>query len=252
MSKVSTFRRCITRVTGPRVARATLLGVALLAGLAGANSPAVSGVESVAAIRAAAEDFVRRQVPDTARAVHIHADQLDARLRLARCGAPLTAALVSGAELRARTAIRVSCAIAPVWSVYVPVVLESDVPVLVLRESAARGARLSAQQVVPETRTVSGLAGAYFTDTSALARHTLTRSLPAGTVLTVDALVPDYIVRQGQQVTLVAAASGIEVRAPGKALEDGRAGARVRVQNLASLKVVQGVVDASGTIDVLP
>jgi flagella basal body P-ring formation protein FlgA len=136
--------------------------------------------------------------------------------------------------------------------VFVPVTLESEVQVLVLRESAGRGARLSAAQVAPETRRVAGLPAAYVSDVGVLARHTLTRSLTAGTVVTADALLPDYIIRQGQQVTLVAAASGIEVRAAGKALEDGREGARVRVQNLASLKVVQGVVSPAGVIEISP
>jgi len=90
------------------------------------------------------------------------------------------------------------------------------------------------------------------TDVASLEHRTLARPLPAGTALMADALLADLIVRQGQEVTLVASAPGISVRATGKALQDGREGARVRVQNLASLKVVEGVVDASGVIEITP
>jgi flagella basal body P-ring formation protein FlgA len=130
--------------------------------------------------------------------------------------------------------------------------IDSDVNVLVLRQSALRGARLTAGQVSSETRRVAGLAVGYVTDVSMLERHTLARSLPAGTALTADALLADLVVHQGQEVTLVASAPGISVRATGKALQDGREGARVRVQNLASLKIVEGVVDAHGVIEITP
>jgi flagella basal body P-ring formation protein FlgA len=136
--------------------------------------------------------------------------------------------------------------------VYVPVTVESEIPALILRAPAVRGARLTAADVVTENRRVSGLAVGYVTDTSTLERHTLSRPLPAGSALTADALLADFIVRQGEQVTLLAAAGGIEVRAKGRALADGRDGARIRVQNLESLKVVEGVVDATRVIHVTP
>jgi flagella basal body P-ring formation protein FlgA len=53
-------------------------------------------------------------------------------------------------------------------------------------------------------------------------------------------------------VTLVAHAAGFEVRAPGKAMADASANQRVRVQNLNSLKIVEGLADNDGTVRVLP
>jgi flagellar basal body P-ring formation protein FlgA len=214
------------------------------------SSPAAESAERV---RAAAETLLRKQLQNVVYRVYVHATGPDARLHLGRCPVPLAASLATGAEPSAHMNVRVSCTSARLtWAVFVPVTIESDVDVLVLRESAVRGARLTAAQVSGETRRVSGLAVGYVTDMNVLPRYTLMRSLPAGSVLTADALQADYLVRQGQEVTLVAATPGISVRATGKALEDGREGARVRVQNLASLKVVQGVVDPSGVIEVTP
>jgi flagella basal body P-ring formation protein FlgA len=78
------------------------------------------------------------------------------------------------------------------------------------------------------------------------------RPLPAGAVLTSADLLPDFMVRQGEQVMLVAAADGVRVRAAGLALQDGRMGALVRVQNTSSSKVVQGVVTGDRVVDVTP
>ena len=225
-------------------------------GFAAALGPAIAAeaaAESLERIRAAAEEQVRAQVHGAGFELRLQAGALDPRLHLAHCSRPLTTSMPSGPAFGARLTVRVSCEGGPVaWALFVPVTVESEVRVLVLRQAASRGSRISAEDVVAESRRVAGLPGAYITETTALSRRTLVRTVPAGTVLTAELLQSDYLVRQGQPVTLVASAPGIEVRAPARALEDAREGARVHVQNLASQKVVQGVVDGSGLIYVTP
>lgn len=216
---------------------------------AGAQGPAIQPLHS---IQEAAEKFVREQMPANARGIIVTAADLDARLRLGRCSGPLQAAQVSGGRLQARTSIRVSCRLGTEWTIYVPVSIESEIPVLVLRTSATRGARLTSSDVATETRRVSGLAAGYVTDPAQLQRQTVARPLPAGSMLTTDMLIPDLLVHSGEEVTLLASAGGIEVRATGRALADGRDGARIRVQNLNSLKVVEGVIDSQRVIHVTP
>lgn len=242
MPKASIVRR-------HRVFTALLCAVAPLAGAAAA----VADPEPLSAIAHAAEAQVRAQLRGVSYEVHVQANEPDARLRLPGCPKALTTAPLGPAEFGARVTVRVSCTTPPaVWALYVPVTLESDIQVLVLRQTQARGARLGAQDVAAESRRVAGLGSAYLSDANALAHRTLTRNLPAGTALTADLFQADYVVRQGQSVTVVAAAPGIEVRAPGRALEDAREGTRVRVQNLASQKIVQGVVDATGIVYATP
>jgi len=235
------------------IRRARLLGTALLMSLP-ASAPANVGAEPqpLASIRAAAEEQVRSQLHGVLYTLHTQAVDLDPRLHFARCPGELVTSQI-GSQPAARVTVRVSCGTGGVhWTVFVPVSVESEIPVLVLRQSALRGARVAADAVSTETRRVPGLATDYVSDVTLLTRRTLARNVPAGTALTAELLQADCIVHQGQAVTLVASLPGIEVRAPAKALEDGREGARVRVQNLASLKVVQGVVDASGLIYITP
>jgi len=74
----------------------------------------------------------------------------------------------------------------------------------------------------------------------------------AGSILVADMLAADPVVVHGQQVTLVAALGGLEVRAPGRVLNDGAVAARVRVQNLSSQRIVEGVVETADTVRVTP
>ena len=58
------------------------------------------------------------------------------------------------------------------------------------------------------------------------------------------------ITRRGQQVTVIAASGPVEIRAQGLALNDAAETERVRVQNVSSLKVVEGVVESDSVVRV--
>ncbi|HVW67827.1 MAG TPA: flagellar basal body P-ring formation chaperone FlgA [Steroidobacteraceae bacterium] len=198
--------------------------------------------ESPDAIRAAAEAFVKSQLPRDASIAGVTAGSLDGRLRLVRCTGGLHGQLPAGATLQARSMVGVACAGPVHWTVYVPVTVETRIAVLVLKHPVSRDARLTSDDVNVETRKVTGLTTAYLTDVSDLQSRVARMPLAVGTTLTVDMFTPDVIIHHGQDVTLLASAGGIEVRAAGRALADGTSGARLKVQNLSSLKVVEGVV----------
>lgn len=218
------------------------------------GTAAASGqpIQPLAAIAAAATGFVRSEMPPDQTDIVVTAGRLDPRLRFARCGGPLEASLLSGARLQAQASIAVGCRQGANWTVYVPVSIASRIHVWALRSPQAQGARLGADEVIAETRLVSGLALGYVTDGAQLSRSSLRHPLPAGAVLMSQDLLPDFMVRQGEQVTMVAAVGGIQVKAAGLALQDGRYGALIRVQNPSSSRVVQGVVEANRVVDVTP
>jgi flagella basal body P-ring formation protein FlgA len=201
-------------------------------------------------VQAAAETFVRSHLPASQAKQFVSAAKLDPRLRVAQCGEPLQAFEQSVTALGDRFTIGVRCASANSWTLYVPVSVEVEIPVLVLRRALARRARVAIIDVEPETRRMPGSAAVFIQDAASLQGHRLKRSLPAGTALTVDMLVPDLVVRRGQQVTLIAASGPVEIRAQGHALTEGGVDDRVRVQNISSLKVVEGVVESESVVRV--
>lgn len=225
------------------------LGLLLLVGSAAVQA---DPLQDVGSIRVIAQDFVRAQL--TTRGVDaklfIEAAPLDARLRLPHCPAP-AGFLPTGAAVAARTTIGVRCT-EPQWSVYVPVSVESEFSVLVLRQALARGTSLGAADVEVQRRRVAGFAANYVLDVTALAGKHLKNDTAPGTPLTVDLLVPDIIIKRGQRVTLLASAGGIDVRAQGEAIADANVSGRVRVENLGSHKIVEGQVESADLVRVGP
>jgi flagella basal body P-ring formation protein FlgA len=236
-----------------RAVAALLCGALVFAGAAVAAPAGVAAaIQPLESIRDAAAGFVRSQMPPGQADIVVTAGRLDPRLRLAPCGGPLEASFISGTRLQAQMSVAVGCRVAADWTIYVPVTVQSRIRVWALAAPHAQGARLGPSDVIAETRLVSGLSVGYVTDVSELARATLRHPLPAGAILTSDDLLPDYMVRQGEQVTMVASMNGIQVRAAGLALQSGRYGALIRVQNASSAKVVQGTVEADRVVDITP
>lgn len=209
-----------------------------------------ANVQSLESIQAAAEQFVRSSLPENSGKQFVTASRLDPRLRLEECAAPLEAFSQGTAMSAGRATIGVRCPAASPWTIYVPVTIEVEVSVLVLRRPLARRARVTLADVEPQVRRLPGSASIFINDVASLQGHRLKRALPVGTALTVDMLQPDLLVRRGQQVTLIAANGPVQIRAQGQALTEGAAADRVRVQNVSSLKVVEGVVESDGVVRV--
>jgi flagella basal body P-ring formation protein FlgA len=223
---------------------------ALLCG--GLGLTAAAATEPLQSISGAAQAFVRSQMPPGQSGIVITVSRLDPRLRLARCDGRLDTSLLSGTRMAAQVSVAVGCHRGGNWTIYVPVMVQSRIQVWALRGPEIQGTRLTTEDVAPEMRLVGGMPVGYLTDPAQLSRATLSHSLPAGSILTAQDLLPDFMVRQGEQVTMVATVDGIEVRAAGLALQNGRQGALIRVQNASSSRVVQGIVQDDRVVDVTP
>lgn len=232
------------------VKKLVLQMLVLVGALFASASFATTTMQSIDDVQAAAEEFVRSRLPVSQAKQYVTASKLDARLRVGSCEQRLETFEQSSTNLGERVTVGVRCPSANTWTLYVPVLVEVEIPVLVLRRALARRARVAMIDVEPQTRRVPGTAATFLQDTASLQGHRLKRALPAGTALTVEMLVPDLVVRRGQQVTLIAASGPVEIRAQGNALTEGGVADRVRVQNLSSLKVVEGVIESDGSVRV--
>jgi flagellar basal body P-ring formation protein FlgA len=212
-------------------------------------APAFANIQDINSVQTAAEDFVRSGLTDSGKHF-VTAARLDSRLRLQACEKPLRAFAPNPASSTGKMMVGVRCEGASEWTLFVPVSVEVEVPVLILRRALARRSPVEAIDVEPQIRRLPGSAANFITDIASLRGHRLKRALPAGAPLTIDALAPDVLVKRGQQVTLLASIGAIEIRAQGQALNDAGVYDRVRVQNVTSLKVVEGVVESANTVRV--
>lgn len=207
--------------------------------------------QSLTELQTLAEKHVLAEVSHSPGKVHAKAEPLDPRLHLAFCKGKPEIFLPGGASLGSRTTVGARCNNPDSqWSIYIGVHIETETPVLVLSHAVARNTTLSAADVIIDQRQVPGLSSAYLTDVKQLEDYSTRRDLAAGMLLTPSMLQPTVLIHRGQQITVLAEAAGISVKAEAIALSDGAINSRIRVRNINTSKEVEGVVDSSSVVRV--
>ena len=212
----------------------------------------LAALPSPDAVRAAAEQAVHARFDLPGSRVVVQAQPLAPRLRLAPCAASLRAVLADAVRPAPRLSVPVHCPQGGGWTVRVQVQLQLFRPVLVTSRPLLRGDGLRPADVRAEERDVTRLGYGYLDNLDQVAGRTLARALPEGSVLTPAALGGRRMVRAGDRVQVVARLGDIVVRADGVALGSGDNGARLRVRNESSGKVVDAMVHAPGVVLALP
>lgn len=224
-----------------------VMGFAALAG--DADVSVASGLLDPTAISVAAENAVRAQAGTAEGALLLQSAPVDPHLRIAACDQPLKGAVTGDGQLHNQTMVAVRCEGSIRWTLYTTVSVQSQGEVLVARRGLERDAELTAADFQLENRRVPGVMSDYVTQLASLGGQRLRRPLAGAQPLTFDALAPAFLIHRGQQVVLLARAGGIEVRMAGVALSDGRASENIRVQNLSSQRIVEGIVRSDTVVE---
>jgi len=181
---------------------------------------------------------------------HVVVESLDPRLRLEACDTSLETFMKSAHIGIGSQTVGVKCLSPVAWTVYVPVKVKVLQPVVVATKPLAANQIIKPVDVKLEQLDIGGLRQGYVKKLDQIIGQQLKRSVAMGRVIKPNNVRPQKLVHRGEHITLVAKAGKMEVRMSGTALSDASLGQRVRVKNLSSKRVVEGVVDAPGIVKV--
>lgn len=198
--------------------------------------------QSIQSIEDAALKHVENLPTGSSGRVVARVKALDQRLKLARCGTPLETFVPSASGSNATRIIGVRCHKPKPWKVYVPISTSVYKSVVVANRPLTKGDTVSADDVRLEERDVSREPNQYLTSLEQLKGHVLRKDVRDQAILGRSALDAQNIVKRGQNVTLMARNRKLNVRMRGEALATAALNERVRVKNLTSKRVVEGVV----------
>lgn len=203
--------------------------------------------ESIQNLHAAATSFLHTSFKSGQSEIKF--GQLDPRLRLAKCSAPLEAYWPSSNAPRRNMAVGIRCSGSRPWKVYLPVTIKHFSHVYVTRTALPRGHQISKSDLVKAKRDIHALTD-YASSPEMLIGKILKRPLGMGTVIRLSSLSAPKLVKRGDVVTIIARSGAIAINVMGKALMDGRKGDRIQVRNNSSKRVVQATVTASGRVEI--
>ena len=228
--------------------------LALVIGLTVATSvsAAENGFHPHESIRNAVKDYLVVQAQAlNFNDIHVETGQIDPRLNLARCPAPLHTELAGSDKPVGNVTVEVKCTVQNPWKIYLQASIKAYTDVVTAKINLNRNSILMDQDIELKKQDVSQARSGYYLDKKQVAGKTLKRSLHAGEIIEPRMLIKSRLVKRGQIITLIAETNGITVRMSGKAMNDAAKGEPVRVKNTSSNRIVEGVAVANGIVKVI-
>jgi flagella basal body P-ring formation protein FlgA len=179
------------------------------------------------------------------------AGPVNAAIRLGRCNEPVKPSVGPGAHMRDRVLVQLSCPGTPPWHIYVPVRVVGTSQVTIAARAIVAGSVLTPDDVRTEQRDIAELPPGYMDDPSVTVGLTAGRPISSGAIITNQLLLGTKAVQRGQTVTLVAGGGGMSISMEGRALSDGLVNQRVRVENLSSGKIVEGIARSQQVVEII-
>ncbi len=211
---------------------------------------AAQPVQSLDEIRDTVRRFVAAHMHTNSVPPSIEVGRIDARLRLVSCASDLAPYFPVGNARVGNVTVGIRCAQPKPWSLFVPVRIKLNARVIVLARPVPQGGTLTGNDVHLEERDVTALVSGYFTEPAQVIGKQLKQPLSVGQPLNHLSVKEPKLVRRGDRVVLLAASTGFKVRMGGTLLTDGAIGDRVRVRNISSKRVVEGIVTRDGSVQV--
>ncbi len=221
------------------------LGLCLLVPVR-AGAVAAVPTEDPAAIRAAIEAAVGPHVDAAKNAsVDIAVGAIDPRLRFPEC--PALAVTVPPVEV-ATISAKVTCA-APAWTLYVPVHLHAWIEAVVAATNLPPEHTLRADDLSRGRVDMFAANGGVLTDPRQAEGKILRTGLSTGAPILSPLLELPIAVHRGQSVRLTLRDPTMTITTTALALEDGRVGDNIAVQNPESRKTLRATVDSEGGVE---
>jgi flagellar basal body P-ring formation protein FlgA len=211
----------------------------------------VSDPQDTAQLEALARSEAALQFPKLTDRQRFLVGPIETHLLQDKCGRPLRAVVASPQHMKDRVMIELRCQDPKPWHMYVPVRIVGTSPVAVSVHAIVAGTVIKATDLRVEEHDISELPVGFLDDPSIAVGLTASRPIPGGAYVTNQLLVAAKAVQRGQSVTLLADADGMSVRMAGRALSDGLMNQRVRVQNLSSGKIVEGIARSEQVVEII-
>jgi flagellar basal body P-ring formation protein FlgA len=240
--------------TAPKFRRATSIRRVALSALALTPLLAAAQVfdpQDTVQLEALARSEAALQFPQLTDRQRFLVGPIEAHLQQDKCSRPIRPLVASPQHMKDRVVIELRCQDPKPWHIYVPVRIVGTSTVAVAAHAIVAGTVIKDTDVKTEQHDISELPLGFLDDPSIAIGLTASRPIAGGAYLTNQQLVAAKAVQRGQSVTLIADAGGMSVRMAGRALSDGLMNQRVRVQNLSSGKIVEGIARSEQTVEII-
>jgi len=205
--------------------------------------------ENIKNINAAAIDYIRANIPSEYQINSVKSGRIDSRLKLAKCQETLYGMTTRDFKVSKSYTVAVYCD-QPNWKIYVSVKADISQQVVVAKDTIFRNDIISENDVTIEKRPLQRSKRYFFKNIADVIGKQAKRNINIGATIVANQLKAPLWVKRRQKVIIMAKNDIIQVKMEGIALKNGKENEVIKVRNLKSNKVVEGIVVSQGVVRV--
>ena len=199
-------------------------------------------------------EYLHRQMqtdilPDHSR-IEFEFLNLDRRRQLKPCDQPL-AFNIRQRKLLGRVNIKIICESNNRWSTYMPVFVHLYTPILVAANTIPKDTIIDRSNLIEIEVDLAKFQQEYIQSPELIIGKSARRTIKMQTAFRSSLLIEPKIVNKGDAVIIIAKHKKFNIKAPGKALENGKMGEQIRVKNTKSNRIIDAWIIGPGQVKVL-
>jgi len=177
-------------------------------------------------------------------------NNIDQRLRLKKCTAPLQIK-TTGNELKpGRNTLNVSCLSDTPWRIFLTSHIEVYKDIYVAKNLLSKGAVVKSSDLMLKKTNITSLHKRYLSNRTGIINQSVKRTIAKGDLFTTNNLTDRLLIKKGDLINIIASNKGFAINMKGKALASGSEGQRISVKNSRTKRIVQGTVTDKATVRV--
>lgn len=179
--------------------------------------------------------------------VSVEVSPIDPRVVIKPCSSELHANIPQ--KLRSRNVnVQITCDDSIPWSIYLPARVRIKIPVVVATLAIDKGSLLTGDNIEVRWLDELKIRGEKMHNVNALIGAKANRNLMKGAAVTKRNIC---LVCKGDNVTIVAATSGLTLKTRGSSLSNGHIGDKVMVKNARSGKLVSATISGINEVEII-
>ncbi|VAW57543.1 hypothetical protein MNBD_GAMMA07-2616 [hydrothermal vent metagenome] len=182
--------------------------------------------------------------------INIQLNQLDPRLNLSQCPQPLTSKLAPGSQFTGKTTVHLRCNSSRPWTVYIIAQISLYGLIVETSKPLSKDHVLKENDLVLSEKDLSRIKYGYFVKKDHLIGKQLRRRLPQNKIIKSNYVKDQTLVKRGENVSIIAEKSGYSVKMTGTAMASGSLGERIRVKNISSKRIIEGIIKRAGVVSI--
>lgn len=229
-----------------------LLSIGLLSAICSialAQSPTKPQYEDLKTINETAIHYIRDNIPTRYTIDSLQSSRIDSRLKLLKCQQSIYADSHGDFRITNQYTVAVRCD-QPVWKIYVSIKAKISHQVVVAKDTIFRNQLIQPSQLKLEKRGVKRSQRYIFTRIDDVAGKQAKRNINLGSTIVANQLKAPLLVKRRQKVTILAENQILQVKMQGIALKNGKQNDLIKVRNINSNKVIEGIVVSQGVVRV--